>query len=185
MAIKTNVMGMVHEYPDYFIVGREKVREYANAIKAYDPASHDENAAAELGHQALVAPLTFVSTFALIMQQDFFRKVDTGFQTMQIVQVDQQFRFHKPLLAGDKVWGRMEVISVNERFGADIVVTRNTAADDNGDLYLEAFTTLMGHEGDNSISLKYDLETGQVVRTAAEPETPDPTPAADGESTAD
>jgi hypothetical protein len=101
------------------------------------------------------------------------------------VQVDQQFRFHKPLLAGDKVWGRMEVISVNERFGADIVVTRNTAADDNGDLYLEAFTTLMGHEGDNSISLKYDLETGQVVRTAPEPETPDPTPAADGESTAD
>ena len=38
----------------------------------------------------------------------------------------------------------------------------------------------MGHEGDNSISFKYDLETGQVVRTAdrrdqAEPE---PTPAA-------
>jgi acyl dehydratase len=185
MAIKTNVMGMVHEYPDYFIVGREKVREYAKAIKAYDPASHDEDAAAELGHQALVAPLTFVSTFALIMQQDFFRKVDTGFQTMQIVQVDQQFRFHKPLLAGDKVWGRMEVISVNERFGADIVVTRNTAADDNGDLYLEAFTTLMGHEGDNSISLKYDLETGQVVRTADASEASDPAPAAEGEPMAD
>src|SRR6201991_2599247 len=167
MAIKTNVLGMVHEYADYFIVGREKVREYANAVKADDPASHDEAAAAELGHAALVAPLTFVSTFALIMQQDFFRKVDTGFQTMQIVQVDQKFTYHKPLLAGDKVWGRMEVISVNERFGADIVVTRNTASDDNGELYLEAFTTLMGHEGDNSISLKYDPETGQVTRTPA------------------
>jgi len=185
MAIKTNVLGMVHEYPDYFVVGREKVREYAKAIKAFDPATHDESAAAELGHQALVAPLTFVSTFALIMQQDFFRKVDTGFQTMQIVQVDQQFRYHKPLLAGDKVWGRMEVISVNERFGADIVVTRNTAADDNGELYLEAFTTLMGHEGDNSISLKYDTETGQVVRTADNPEDEDPEPVSDGEATTD
>ncbi len=33
---------------------------------------------------------------------------------------------------------------------------------------MEAFTTLMGHEGDNSISVKWDPETGQVVRTAAE-----------------
>ena len=31
---------------------------------------------------------------------------------------------------------------------------------------MEAFTTLMGHEGDNSISAKWDPETGQVVRTA-------------------
>ena len=31
---------------------------------------------------------------------------------------------------------------------------------------MEAFTTLMGHEGDNSISVKWDPETGQVVRTA-------------------
>ena len=101
------------------------------------------------------------------MQRDFFRKVDTGFETMQIVQVDQKFLYHKPMLAGDKVWGRMEVISVNERFGADIVQTRNLALDENGELYLEAFTTLMGHEGDDSVSLKYDLESGQVMRTAA------------------
>ena len=32
---------------------------------------------------------------------------------------------------------------------------------------MEAYTTLMGHEGDNSISVKWDPETGQVVRTAA------------------
>jgi acyl dehydratase len=185
MAIKIDVLGMVHEYPDYFIVGREKVREYANAVKSYDPATHDEAAAAELGHAALVAPLTFVSTFALTMQKDFFRKVDTGFQTMQIVQVDQRFRYHKPLLAGDKVWGRMEVVSVDERFGADIVVTRNTAVDDNGELYLEAFTTLMGHEADTSISIAYDTETGQVTRTPAKTAEPAPDPETNGEAKPD
>src|SRR3954451_5744263 len=185
MAIKTDVMGMVYKHPDYFVIGREKIREYSAAIKSNDAAHFDEAAAADLGYQALVAPPTFISTVALIMQRDFFRKVDTGFETMQIVQVDQKFLYHKPMLAGDKVWGQMEVVSVNERFGADIVQTRNLALDDNGDLYLEAFTTLMGHEGDNSISLKYDLEPGQVVRTAPEPETPDPAPAAEGEPMAD
>ena len=134
MAIKTDILGMVYEYPDYFVVGREKVREYAAAIKADDPASLDEDAAAELGHDALVAPLTFVSILALMVQHDFFRKVDIGFETMQIVQVDQKFLYHKPMLAGDKVCGRMEVISVNERFGADIVVTRNLALDEDGEL---------------------------------------------------
>jgi acyl dehydratase len=185
MAIKTDVLGMVYDYPDYFVIGREKVREYAKAIKAEDRAHFDESAAAELGHQSLVAPPTFISTLALIMQQDFFRKVDTGFETMQIVQVDQQFKYHKPMRAGDKVWGRMEVISVTERFGADIVVTRNLALDENGELYLEAFTTLMGHEGDNSVSLKYDLETGQVVRTAAKSAEPSEEPGGDAEATLD
>jgi acyl dehydratase len=185
MAIKTDVLGMVYDHPDYFIIGREKIREYATAIKSDDPSHFEEAAAAELGYQALVAPPTFISTLALIMQRDFFRKVDTGFETMQIVQVDQQFKYHKSMLAGDKVFGRMEVISVNERFGADIVQTKNLALDENGDLYLEAFTTLMGHEGDDSVSLKYDLESGQVVRTAPAAEKADPAPAAEGEAEAD
>ena len=37
---------------------------------------------------------------------------------------------------------------------------------EHGELVMEAFTTVMGHEGDNSINLKWDKETGQVVRTA-------------------
>ncbi len=185
MAIKTDILGTVYDHPDYFIIGREKIREYATSIKSDDPAHFDEKAAAELGHQALVAPPTFISTLALIMQRDFFRKVDTGFETMQIVQVDQKFLYHKPMLAGDKVFGRMEVISVNERFGADIVVTKNLALDEDGELYLEAFTTLMGHEGDDSISLKYDTETGQVVRTAANVAPAEPRPAAGDEAKAD
>ena len=185
MALKTDIRGMHHEYPDYFEVGREKIREFAAAIKSHDAAHFDEAAAADLGHHALVAPPTFISTLALIMQRDFFRQVDTGFETMQIVQVDQKFLYHKPMLAGDKVWGQMEVVSVNERFGADIVQTRNLALDDNGDLYLEAFTTLMGHEGDNSVSLKYDLESGQVVRTAGDPANAEPKPDTGGEAKPD
>ena len=31
---------------------------------------------------------------------------------------------------------------------------------------LEAYTTVMGHEGDDSINLKWDMESGQIVRTA-------------------
>jgi acyl dehydratase len=164
MALKTDIRGMVHHYPDYFVVGREQIRQFARAIKVDDPATFDETAAAELGHAALVAPLTFVSILAILLQNDFFRTVDVGLETMQIVQVDQKFHFHRPIRVGDELTGTMHVESVDERFGADIVTTRNVCATEDGEVVMEAFTTLMGHEGEASISAKWDPETGQVVR---------------------
>ncbi len=167
MPLKADILGMVHEYPDYFEVGRETVRQFARAIKANDPASFDEAAAAELGHDALIAPLTFASILALQVQKDFFMNVDVGVETMQIVQVDQKFFFHRPIKVGDKLTAWLEVTSVDQRFGADIVTTHNMCRTPEGELVMEAWTTLMGHEGDNSISAKWDPETGQVTRTAA------------------
>ena len=59
----------------------------------------------------------------------------------------------------------MYIDSVVERFGADIVTSRNVLTDDKtGEDVLIAYTTLMGHEGDNSISAGWDPETGQVLR---------------------
>jgi acyl dehydratase len=166
VALKTDIRGMSWQYPDYFEVGREQVRQFARSIKCDDPASFDDAAAAELGYDSLLAPITFVSIFAKLVQDDFFRNVDLGMETMQIVQVDQKFVYHKPMRVGDKLFGRMEIQSVNERFGADIVVTKNTCSNEDGEAILVAYTTLMGHEGDNSIQLRWDKESGQVVRTA-------------------
>jgi acyl dehydratase len=166
MALKIDVRGMIWRYPDCFVVGREQLREFARAIKCDHPAYFDEDAAAELGYDAIVAPVTFVSILAKYVQVDFFRHVDIGMETLLIVQVDQRFVFHKPLLAGDRLWARMDVHSVDERFGADIVVTKNTCTNDDGEVVLEAYTTLMGQHSDGSAKLRWDKESGQVVRTA-------------------
>lgn len=166
MALKVDIRGMVWRYPDHFVVGREQVRSFARAVKCTDPATFYEEKAAELGHDNIIAPLTFMSIFAKLVQDDFFRNVDVGMETMQIVQVDQKFVYLRPVRVGDKLFARMEVYSVDERFGADIVVTKNTCTNEDGEVVLEAYTTLMGHEGDNSIQLKWDAESGQVVRTA-------------------
>jgi acyl dehydratase len=166
VAINSDILGMVWHYPDSYVVGREKVREFAKAVKSDDPACLDEKAAAELGYDALVAPPTFVTILGQLVQADFMRNVDTGYDTMQIVQVDQRFVYHKPIAAGDVLHAKMEIHSVTERFGADIVVTRNTCTNDAGEVVLEAYTTVMGHEGDDSVNLKWDKESGQIVRTA-------------------
>src|SRR5215471_13705836 len=112
MALKTDIRGMCRAYPDQWAAGREKIREYATAVKCTDPATFDESAAAELGHSAIVAPLTFTTIFALLLQSDFFRHVDVGLEAMQIVQVDQRFVYHKPVHAGDQLSARLEIVSV-------------------------------------------------------------------------
>jgi acyl dehydratase len=153
VALKTDIRGMVHEYPDYFVVGREKIREYSTAVQSDDDANFDEKPAAELGHPAILAPLTFTAVYALLVQRDFFRKVDVGIETMNIVQVDQRFVYHEPIYAGDKLWARLEIHSVDERFGADIVVTRNVCTNDKGEVVIEAFTTLMGQQAERSVKI--------------------------------
>ncbi|WP_374022922.1 (3R)-hydroxyacyl-ACP dehydratase subunit HadC [Mycobacterium sp. HNNTM2301] len=166
MALKTDIRGMIWRYPDYFVVGREQLRQFAQSVKDRHPAHYSEDAAAELGHDAILAPLTFATIFAKLVQLDFFRHVDIGMETLVIVQVDQRFVFSKPIKAGDKLWARMDIVSVDERFGADIVVTKNICTNDQGELVLEAYTTLMGQYADRSEGLKWDPESGQVMRTA-------------------
>ena len=47
-----SLVGLHYRYPDHYVVGREKIREYAVAVKNDDESFHDEKAAADLGHDA-------------------------------------------------------------------------------------------------------------------------------------
>ncbi|NKE31661.1 3-hydroxyacyl-ACP dehydratase, partial [Mycobacterium tuberculosis] len=87
--------------------------------------------------------------------------------TKAIVQVRQKFLSRKPLKAGDPLHAIMAIASVEERFSAGIVVTHNGCTNDDSDVVLEAITTMMGHDADDSIQVKWDPETGKVMRKAA------------------
>jgi acyl dehydratase len=139
---------MHYRYPDYYLVGREKVREYAVAVKNDDPAYHDEAAAADLGHDRLPAPLTFISVFGYQAQSAFFDHANIGVRDMQIVQVDQVLKFLEPIHAGDKLYCDVYVDSVRQSHGADIIVTKNIVTNDKGDVVQETYTTLAGRTGE-------------------------------------
>ena len=148
MSLSQSIVGMHYRHPDHYIVGREKVREYAVAVKNDDPACHDESAAAELGHGALCAPLTFISVFGYQAQTAFFANANIGVTEMQIVQVDQVLKFLKPIHAGDKLYCDVYVDSIRQSHGADIIVTKNIVTNEAGDVVQETYTTLAGRSGE-------------------------------------
>ena len=149
------IVGMHFRYPDHYDVGREKVREYAIAVKNDDPAFFDEKAAADLGYDGLLAPLTFISVFGYQAQTAFFASANVFITDMRVVQVDQTLKFLAPIKAGDRLYCDVYVDSVRRSFGADIVVTKNIITNEDGDIVQETFTTLVGRsdgEGEEGFS---------------------------------
>ena len=51
--------GRAYPPTEPYLVGREKIREFASAVQATDPAHFDVAAARAAGHDDLVAPPTF------------------------------------------------------------------------------------------------------------------------------
>jgi hypothetical protein len=149
VAITSKIVGKHYRYPDHYVVGREKVREYAVAVKNDDAAYFDETVAADLGHDSLPAPLTFISVFGYQAQLAFFEHVNVGISDAQIVQVDQELRFVKPIKVGDKLYCDVYGHSVRQAHGTDIIVTKNIITNDNGDVVQETYTTLAGRSGES------------------------------------
>jgi acyl dehydratase len=148
VALSEEIVGMHYRYPDHYVVGREKVREYAIAVKNDDSVFHDDDVAAELGHKTLPAPLTFISVFGYQAQTAFFAHANIGLTDMKIVQVDQALKFLKPVHAGDKLYCDVYVDSVRQAHGTDIIVTKNVVTNEAGDVVQEAYTTLAGRTGE-------------------------------------
>ncbi|SRX92103.1 (3R)-hydroxyacyl-ACP dehydratase subunit HadA [Mycobacterium tuberculosis H37Rv] [Mycobacterium shimoidei] len=154
MSLADQIVGMRYRYPDCYVVEREKIREYATAVKNDDPAFFEEKAAAELGYDALVAPLTFISVFGYKAVSAFFAAAGVEVNDAQIVQVDQRLEFLRPIKVGDRLYCDISVESVRRAHGTDIIMTRQTATNEAGEVVQETYTTLAGRagEGDEGFS---------------------------------
>ena len=149
MSLGKHVVGMHYRYPDHYVVEREKIREYATAVKNDDPCFFEEKAAAELGYERLLAPLTFISVFGYKAQSAFFAHANIGIQDEQIVQVDQVLKFLAPIQVGDKLYCDVYVDSIRQAHGTDIIVTKNIVTNQAGDVVQETYTTLAGRAGED------------------------------------
>ncbi|MDH6244874.1 (3R)-hydroxyacyl-ACP dehydratase subunit HadA [Mycobacterium sp. OTB74] len=149
MGLSSDIVGLHYRHPEYYEVGREKIREHATAVKNDDACYFDEAAAAELGHDSILAPLTFICIFGYQAQFAMFEDAGIGIEDAQIVQVDQQLKFLVPIKAGDKIYCDVYVDAFRRAHGTDIIVTKNIITNDRGDVVQETYTTLAGRSGED------------------------------------
>ncbi|VEG47016.1 dehydratase [Mycolicibacterium flavescens] len=140
-AIEARV-GHWYRMADPYLVGREKVREYARAVQDYHPAHWDVAAAAELGYPGLVAPLTFTSAPGMSCNRQMFEQVVVGYDTY--LQTEEVFEQHRPIVAGDELNVDVELTSVRRIAGRDMITVTNTFTDMAGERVHTLHTTVVG-----------------------------------------
>lgn len=139
-------VGHYYQMDGPYLVGREKVREYARAVQDYHPAHWDEAAAAGLGYSGLVAPLTFTSTPAMACNRRMFESVVVGYDTY--LQTEEVFEQHRPIVAGDELHIDVELTSVRRVAGRDLITVTNTFTDTAGARVHTLHTTVVGITAD-------------------------------------
>jgi len=135
-------VGHYYQMDGTYLVGREKVREYARAVQDYHPAHWDVAAAAEMGYSGLVAPLTFTSTPGMSCNRRMFESVVVGYDTY--MQTEEVFEQHRPIVDGDELTIDVELTSVRRIAGRDLITVTNTFTDTAGEVVHTLHTTVVG-----------------------------------------
>ena len=144
MALSPDIVGMTYEHPEPFVVGREEVRQYAAAVKNQDAAYHDEDAAQALGHDAILAPLTFVSILGYRAQMAFFEHANIVITDEKLIQAEQSLKIFLPIKAGDVLRCRIRIDSLRRAFGADVLTLKSWIVNQDGETVQEDYTTMAG-----------------------------------------
>jgi acyl dehydratase len=139
-----DLIGSHYRAPDYFEVGREKLREFAVAVKNDHPTHFSETDAANAGYDALLAPLTFLAVAGRRVQLEIFTKFDIPINIARVMHRDQKFQFHRPILANDRLYFDTYLDSVIESHGAVIVEIRSEVTDADGKPVVTSVVTMLG-----------------------------------------
>jgi acyl dehydratase len=138
------LIGTHYRFPDYFDVGREKVREFALAVKDDDPSHFSEESAAEAGYDATVASLTFLAVAGRRVQLDVFTKFDIPINLARVLHRDQKFVYHRPILAGDRLYFDTYLDNVIESHGTVIAEIRSEVTDADNKPVITSIVTMLG-----------------------------------------
>lgn len=133
MALNLDCVGK--RYPDTpgYEVGREKVREFAEAIGAVHAFSVDPEAARSAGYRDVVAPPTFAVVIAQPATKQASFDPEVGLDYSRVVHGEQRFVHHEPLCAGDVVTARVTITDIRpagENWKLTTETTLHRLADD-------------------------------------------------------
>lgn len=126
-----------------YLVGREKVREFARAVFATNPINLDVDAARAAGHDDVVAP----PTFAVVVQEHTLAQLlaepDAGIDFSRVVHGDQRFTSSRPIVAGDELTAKLTVSRVKTLGAHSMVTAESVITDAAGAHVVTAISTLV------------------------------------------
>jgi acyl dehydratase len=143
MPLDQSFVGRTYPPSAPYQVGREKIREFAAAIGAGDPAYHDPEAARALGHADVIAPPTFPVVITMAASVQIIEDPALGLDYSRVVHGDQRFAYTRPIVAGDELVCVNTVEEIVSRAGHDFLTTRTDVATPAGEPVVTVWSKLV------------------------------------------
>ena len=122
------------QYPAFeYEVGREKIREYANAVGESSPVHHDPEAARAAGFRGVVAPPMFCVVYSAGAMGPAILDPELGINLMMMVHGSQEFEWGEPVCAGDTVTTTAQLKDVSEKNGMKFYVFESESTNQEGE----------------------------------------------------
>jgi acyl dehydratase len=143
MSVDPTFIGRVYPPTDPYEVGREKIREFADAVSDPNPAYRDPAAARALGYPDVIAPPTFALEVTLRAGHQVIMDPELGIDYSRVVHGEQRFVHHRPIHAGDLLRVVVSVEDIRQAAGNDIVTTKSDVQTVDGEAVLSAYSTIV------------------------------------------
>ena len=150
MALDISFIGRVYPPSDPYLVGREKVREFARALGETDPIHLDVDAAWNRGFADVVAPPTYAIRLSMSAAEAVVMDPALGLDYSRVVHGDQRFEYQRPIVAGDELISTVTIESIRSAAGNDILTTRTDIRTTAGELVVTSYSTLVARGSDAS-----------------------------------
>ncbi|SOD61858.1 Acyl dehydratase [Streptomyces zhaozhouensis] len=147
MPLDQSFVGRSYPPTEPYEVGREKIREFAQAIGDDNPAYADPEAARALGHPDVIAPPTFVFLVSYRAAFEVISDPKLGLDYSRVVHSEQKFSYVRPLRAGDRLSVSSTIESIKSLMGNDVLTVRGELHDETGALVATAHTKLVARSG--------------------------------------
>ena len=148
MPVNPDLVGRAFPPTPPYLVGREKVREFARAVFSDDPQHLDPEAARALGYGDVVAPQTFPIVLQDVTLQQLLAEPDSGIELSRVLHAEQRFRYSRPIVAGDELTAQLTVTGIRTLGGNAMVTSEAEMVDAAGAHVVTATSVLLVGEGD-------------------------------------
>jgi acyl dehydratase len=143
MALDQAFVGRSYGPGPVYEVGREKIREFADAIGDTHEAYRDPEAARKLGHPDVIAPPTFPIIVSMRASAELVADPELGLDYSRVVHGEQRFAYARPVRAGDRLVSVLTVDSIRSAAGNDILGTRTELSTPEGEIVVTAYSTIV------------------------------------------
>lgn len=132
MPVNTQAIGKAFPATVY-AVGREKIREYANAVGETNPLYLDPAAARAEGYRDVVAPPMFCVVYSSPAMAPAIFDPEVGMNFAMMVHGGQRFEWGPVVVAGDEISTEATVKDITERDGKGFYVFESVSTNQDGE----------------------------------------------------